>query len=134
MPNLEVNSQCKPVDSSAYDMAMTAAYIAGPFVLAYLAAPYLAMATRTAFPFAYRVLVGTPSFTGHYTTFIPAREKACSLVYNNAPVIVGTASTAVQALKKAMHASLNFFKSSPASAINEQKPEEATTATAIATN
>ena len=87
-------SQC------AYNMTTTLAAIAGPALIAYFAAPYLALATRAIFPAAYALVIGPPSTIGYYSTYIPAREYACTMVYNNSHIIVGTASATVQAAKK----------------------------------
>ncbi|WP_412754501.1 hypothetical protein [Legionella donaldsonii] len=106
-------SQC------AYNMTTTLAAIAGPALIAYFAAPYLALATRAIFPAAYALVIGPPSTIGYYSTYIPAREYACTMVYNNSHIIVGTASATVQAAKKIVSSIVNcsagFFASSKSS-------------------
>lgn len=114
MPSL--TSDSTSYSQCAYNVATTVASIAGPALIAYFAAPYLALAIRAIFPTAYALVIGTPSTVGYYTTYIPAREYACNLVYNNSHIIVGATSATAQAAKKVVSSvadcSAGFFASS----------------------
>ncbi|MCC5014048.1 MULTISPECIES: hypothetical protein [unclassified Legionella] len=115
-PSSDNTSQGASYSQCAYNMTTTLAAIAGPALIAYFAAPYLALATRAIFPAAYALVIGPPSTIGYYSTYIPAREYACTMVYNNSHIIVGTASATVQAAKKIVssiaNCSAGFFASS----------------------
>ncbi|WP_019216392.1 hypothetical protein [Legionella tunisiensis] len=125
-------SQC------AYNMTITAAAIAAPALIAYFAAPYLALATRAIFPAAYALVIGTPGTIGYYSTYIPAREYACTMVYNNSHIIVGTASATVQAAKKVVSSVANcgagFFASSKSDSSTKEPAIEQDIETGVVLN
>lgn len=135
MPTLSSDNENSSYSQCAYNAVSTVAAIAAPALVAYFAAPYLALATRAVFPAAYAMAVGTPSTFGYYTQYVPAREYACNLVYNNAHVIVGATvtgahviagatSAAIKVTEKAVStvaSSAGFFSSSkPANPIQEK--------------
>lgn len=140
MPTLSSNNgnESSSYSQCGYNVVSTVAAIAAPALVAYFAAPYLALATRAVFPAAYAMAVGTPSTFGYYTQYVPAREYACNLVYNNAHVIVGATvtgahlivgatSAATQLAAKAVSAvasSAGFFSSSKPAASKQKQPLE----------
>lgn len=86
-------------ENSYYYYVKQAAWMVGPGLVAYAAAPYLSLATREIFPTMYSVFVGTPSSVGYYATYVPAREFACTFVYNKGPMIAASVVPVVKVTK-----------------------------------
>ena len=89
------------------------AEVASGLALAYLAGPYVAVVTRAAFPYVYRVVFGpVPELyePSYWITYTPMLEHASGYAYNNGTFILSTANTVLITAAKVVPVAVNFAK------------------------
>lgn len=106
-PNFVECEQLPPQESSSMRefgsfVFKWAAYTGSAALVGFYAGPYMAVATRQAFPVVHTLVTGTavPSQLSYayWFVYVPAREHACGYAYANAPGIVSGAATALNFL------------------------------------